>query len=77
MLQLALDDGFVSEGITSGSDASAWDPIQIENEDKNDKKEDVLNTEPPPDEEPAGVTSGNDGGVTGDVKTSERKHRDR
>jgi hypothetical protein len=51
------------ESVTSGSDTSAWDPVRIEQEDRQTENEDVLDTELESDAQPGGVTSGNEGNV--------------
>jgi hypothetical protein len=63
------------EGVTSGADSTAWDPVRIEKEEKQLENDDVLDTDLK-GTGPAGVTSGNDGTID-DVKSSKRKYRDR
>ena len=67
------------EGVTSGADSSSWDPIEIETEHKRSEDEsedeDVLDADLTDDSQPAGVTSGTDSVIEGDVKSSQRKHK--
>jgi hypothetical protein len=58
------------DGVTSGADSTAWEPIRIDKEDRKEQDEDVLDIDLGSDQQPAGVTSGND-----DVKSSERRSK--
>ena len=63
------------EGVTSGSDSTAWDPVRIEKEDTKVENDEVIDTDLESDGQPAGVTSGNDGIMEPDVKSSQRRSR--
>jgi hypothetical protein len=56
--------------VTSGADSTLWDEEKDSNEDDG-----VVDTEDSDRGNSEGVTSGNDAGVNGDVKSSERKHK--
>ena len=60
------------EGVTSGSNSTAWDPIEIDPQDKPKDDQGVVDTDLGTAGQPGGVTSGNDV-IDGDVKTSQRK----
>ena len=60
----------VLDGVTSGADSTLWDA-----EDQDDNDDGVVGTSTSDQGSTEGVTSGNDGGVNGDVKSSERKHK--
>ena len=60
--------------MTSGADPSAWDPIQID-EEEDEEEEGVVDSDMGSDEQNEGVTSGNDTVTDGDVKSSERKNK--
>ena len=76
LIALDLFADISMEGVTSGSDSTAWDPIRIEKEGEDDEDEDVLDTDLKSDDQTGGVTSGNESPPTGgDVKSSQRKNR--
>lgn len=74
VVELALFDDISLDGVTSGADPTAWDPIRIEKKDEQEDDEDVLDTDMDSEEDQEGVTSGNDQ-IVGDVKSSERKSK--
>ena len=77
VIALDLFSDLSLEGVTSGADSTAWDPIRIEREAAREESDDVLDTDLKSDGQPGGVTSGNDSVIDGNVKSSERKNRQR
>jgi hypothetical protein len=77
-----LDPTIVIEsGVTSGADPNDWDPVRIDQNDKDgedqDEKEKVVSTDLTTDSQPAGVTSGSDSVIDDNGKSSERKNKQR
>ena len=75
LVALDLFSDISMEGVTSGSDSTAWDPVRIEKEETKLQNEEVIETDLQADGQPGGVTSGNDGNIDGDAKSSQRKYR--
>ena len=65
------------EGVTSGADATAWEPITIEErQQEEEEEEESIETEARSDKsDETGVTSGSDSARWNDVKSSKRKNR--
>ncbi len=63
------------EGVASGSDSTAWDPVRIAKEETKLENDKVIDTDLNGDGQPGGVNRGNDGIIDGDVKSSQRKYR--
>ena len=65
------------EGVTSGADATAWEPITIEERQQEEEEEDdPVETDVKSDKsDETGVTSGSDSASWDDVKSSKRKNR--
>ena len=82
-IQLALIDDFSMDTVTSGSDPIMWEPISIDEDQSDERKEkeksdgtaDVAPADTPAKDE--GVTSGAEPGTWVNVKSSERKPRKR
>jgi hypothetical protein len=75
LIELDLFADISMEGVTSGSDSTAWDPIRIEKDGEDNEDDEVLDTDMKSDDQTEGVTSGNESPPTGDVKSSQRKNR--
>jgi hypothetical protein len=71
----------IESGVTSGADPNDWDPVRIDPNDTDgedqDQKDKVVDADLATDSQPAGVTSGSDSVIEGNVKSSERKEKQR
>ena len=69
----------IESGVTSGADPNDWDPVRIDpnDTDAEDQKEKAVDADLATDSQPAGVTSGSDAVIDDNVKSSERKNKQR